>query len=298
MASGDESSGIPRDNVQPGPPPILEEAPQDSGRFVSIALALGALAVFVAIVWYAYDQGRQAGSEAVAPLIKAPGKPVKIKPSDPGGMAVPNRDKVIFEGVSEGGEQRVERLLPPPETPLPPPAKPAADGATETAPAARASLIPPPPKAVEGSAAPKTAEAPAAPKAAEGSAAPKTAEAPAAPKAAAAPKNPVQAPTSATPRAESKPTQVAKAAAKPAAGTYRVQIAAVRSAKAARAEWARLQRKNKDVLGSLTFASQKVDLGAKGVFYRIQAGMVARAEARKICATLRARKQPCLVVKP
>ena len=276
MASGDESSGIPRDNVQPGPPPILEEAPQDSGRFVSIALALGALAVFVAIVWYAYDQGRQAGSEAVAPLIKAPGKPVKIKPSDPGGMAVPNRDKVIFEGVSEGGEQRVERLLPPPETPLPPPAKPAADGATETAPAARASLIPPPPKAVEGSAAPKAAEAPAAPKAA------------------AAPKNPVQAPTSATPRAESKPTQVAK----PAAGTYRVQIAAVRSAKAARAEWARLQRKNKDVLGSLTFASQKVDLGAKGVFYRIQAGMVARAEARKICATLRARKQPCLVVKP
>lgn len=289
MASGDESSGIPRDNVQPGPPPILEEAPQDSGRFVSIALALGALAVFVAIVWYAYDQGRQAGSEAVAPLIKAPGKPVKIKPSDPGGMAVPNRDKVIFEGVSEGGEQRVERLLPPPETPLPPPAKPAADGATETAPAARASLIPPPPKAVKGS---------AAPKAAEGSAAPKTAEAPAAPKAAAAPKNPVQAPTSATPRAESKPTQVAKAVAKPAAGTYRVQIAAVRSAKAARAEWARLQRKNKDVLGSLTFASQKVDLGAKGVFYRIQAGMVARAEARKICATLRARKQPCLVVKP
>ena len=267
MASGDESSGIPRDNVQPGPPPILEEAPQDSGRFVSIALALGALAVFVAIVWYAYDQGRQAGSEAVAPLIKAPGKPVKIKPSDPGGMAVPNRDKVIFEGVSEGGEQRVERLLPPPETPLPPPAKPAADGATETAPAARASLIPPPPKVAKGSAAPK---------------------------AAAAPKNPVQAPTSATPRSESKPTQVAK----PAAGTYRVQIAAVRSAKAARAEWARLQRKNKDVLGSLTFASQKVDLGAKGVFYRIQAGMVARAEARKICATLRARKQPCLVVKP
>ena len=289
MASGDESSGIPRDNVQPGPPPILEEAPQDSGRFVSIALALGALAVFVAIVWYAYDQGRQAGSEAVAPLIKAPGKPVKIKPSDPGGMAVPNRDKVIFEGVSEGGEQRVERLLPPPETPLPPPAKPAADGATETAPAARASLIPPPPKVAKGS---------AAPKATEGSAAPKAAEAPAAPKAAAAPKNPVQAPTSATPRAESKPTQVAKALAKPAAGSYRVQIAAVRSAKAARAEWARLQRKNKDVLGSLTFASQKVDLGAKGVFYRIQAGMVARAEARKICATLRARKQPCLVVKP
>ncbi|MDP7381653.1 MAG: SPOR domain-containing protein [Alphaproteobacteria bacterium] len=247
---------------------------------MSIALALGALAVFVAIVWYAYDQGRQAGSEAVAPLIKAPGKPVKIKPSDPGGMAVPNRDKVIFEGVSEGGEQRVERLLPAPETPLPPPAKPAADGATETAPAARASLIPPPPKAVEGSAAPKAAEVPAAPKAV------------------AAPKNPVQAPTSATPRAESKPTQVAKAVAKPAAGTYRVQIAAVRSAKAARAEWARLQRKNKDVLGSLTFASQKVDLGAKGVFYRIQAGMVARAEARKICATLRARKQPCLVVKP
>ena len=92
--------------------------------------------------------------------------------------------------------------------------------------------------------------------------------------------------------------QVAKVVAKPPAGTYRVQIAAVRSAKAARAEWARLQRKNKDVLGSLTFASQKVDLGAKGVFYRIQAGMVARAEARKICATLRARKQPCLVVKP
>ena len=133
MASGDESSGIPRDNVQPGPPPILEEAPQDSGRFVSIALALGALAVFVAIVGCLRDQGRQAGSEAVAPLIKAPGKPVKIKPSDPGGMAVPNRDKVTFEGVNEGGEQRVERLYrllrrlchrPPNRPPTEPPRRP------------------------------------------------------------------------------------------------------------------------------------------------------------------------------
>ena len=162
MASGDESSGGPRDSVQPGPPPILEEAPQDSGRFVSIALALGALAVFVAIVWYAYDQGRRVGGEAVAPLIKAPSKPVKIKPSDPGGMAVPNRDKVIFEGVSEGGEQRVERLLPPPETPLPPPAKPAADGADDGPGGAR-QFDPPAAEGGEGSAAPQAAPAPVAP---------------------------------------------------------------------------------------------------------------------------------------
>ena len=44
---------------------------------------------------------------------------------------------------------------------------------------------------------------------------------------------------------------------------------------------------------------QSVDLGAgKGVFHRIQSSGVSEASANAICAGLKARSQPCIVVKP
>lgn len=74
---------------------------------------------------------------AQVPVIKADERPVKARPADPGGMEVPNQDKLIYErlGSAAGNEPEVERLLPAPETPQAPPVQPRPAG----------SAAPPPP---------------------------------------------------------------------------------------------------------------------------------------------------------
>ncbi|MCH9021000.1 MAG: SPOR domain-containing protein [Proteobacteria bacterium] len=74
---------------------------------------------------------------------------MKMRPDDPGGMAVPNQDKLVYDmvaGETEG--ETFERLLPPPEEPLPPPAPPAP----------KAEPAPVPEPAPEPAPAPKPAE--------------------------------------------------------------------------------------------------------------------------------------------
>ena len=95
------------------------------------------------------------------------------------------------------------------------------------------------------------------------------------------------------------PAPAKTAAATPATGNFRVQIAAVRSQQRAEAEWQRVQRKNPDVLSGLTLMTQQINLGAdKGIFFRIQAGPLSRQQAAKICQVLKSRKQACILVRP
>ena len=62
------------------------------------------------------------GADGGIPLVRAAPGPVKVRPENPGGLRVPDRDKLIY-GLIEGknGDQEVapgpERLLPPPEQP-------------------------------------------------------------------------------------------------------------------------------------------------------------------------------------
>ncbi len=85
----------------------------------------------------------------------------------------------------------------------------------------------------------------------------------------------------------------------PEAGAFRIQLAAMRSATAAEAEWRRLKRRHRDLLEALRPRVQRADLGAKGVFYRLQAGPLADAgRAKGLCETLARRTVPCLVITP
>jgi cell division septation protein DedD len=80
---------------------------------------------------------------------------------------------------------------------------------------------------------------------------------------------------------------------------YRLQLAAVRSPERAKEEWERLKRNNSDVLGSLDYVARRVDLGERGIFYRIQAGPVGDAAvAERRCGELKRRGVSCLLVKP
>lgn len=53
------------------------------------------------------------------PVVHADASPYKSQPNDPGGMKVPNQDKLVFNTVAPDGKVvTVERLLPPSEQPL------------------------------------------------------------------------------------------------------------------------------------------------------------------------------------
>ncbi len=100
--------------------------------------------------------------------------------------------------------------------------------------------------------------------------------------------------------------QVAKAAPAPApakavaAGSgWRIQIAAVRSADSARAEWQRQQKANPQLLGSLDLTVKRVTLKDKGTYFRVQGGPLKdKATAQKLCSDLKQKKVGCLIVRP
>lgn len=271
-------------------------------------------------------------SDGEVPIIRADINPVKVRPDNPGGLQVPNRDILVYERLpngsnSTGGAAPVERLLPPPETPLAVPRSSSAESSGSiTTPVPEISNTP---KLSDVESAVKPAPAPEAPTApslntlneqARKSAdvAPSTSPtrlskndtpptANAAPAPPAAPAVPVtKAEPSDRPEPERKAAAVAApspaptATQAPSTKVYRVQLAAARSEDAARKEWDRLRRGNLDLLGDLGLSVTKVDLGStKGIFYRLRAGPLANdGEARTLCKALAKRKVGCLVVRP
>lgn len=94
-----------------------------------LAAAVGAvlaLAAFAALLVYAYDDGRGRGPGA-APVVIAPDPgPYKVRPETPGGMAVPDRDKEVYDTIAAAPPGRDgERFAPGPERPMDRPAAPA-----------------------------------------------------------------------------------------------------------------------------------------------------------------------------
>jgi tetratricopeptide (TPR) repeat protein len=111
------------------------------------------------------------------------------------------------------------------------------------------------------------------------------------------PPPPVIAVTPPTPPATA-PTAVAAPPPEPAvvAEGYQVHLASVRRSGEAPDEWRRLQRAYPTLLGDLEVAVSQVDLGAgRGVWFRVQGGPLARAEARRRCAEFTARGVWCAV---
>jgi hypothetical protein len=233
----------------------------------SSALVLLVMAAFAGGVWFAHFAGRRhGGGTADVPLIRADTHPVKVRPAAPGGMVVPDQHMLVY------GERhdRVEHLLPSPEAPMPrpvpPPPAPKPQAAPVQAPPVQAAVSAPPapPAPAPAGPAPALAKAPPVP--------PATPAVPAKP--APAPLRPVIART----------------------GGIRLQLGSVRTPDEARREWQHLKEANADLLGNIDGFAVRADLGAKGIYYRIETAPLADpAVAAQICGELKRRGDGCIL---
>ena len=156
----------PMDPAQHGTMPY-RRIKRRSHRGLAVVLALGVMAMSAGTLWIGYRLSVGHAPSGDIPLIHADADPVKVKPDDPGGMEIPNRDRFVFNPT---GNMPVERLLPPPENPLPRPATtstpvvsaPAAPVSVQSpqAPAAPAAPVPavtvPPPQQAAAPPAPRS----------------------------------------------------------------------------------------------------------------------------------------------
>jgi cell division septation protein DedD len=259
---------------------------------VVLVAAGGLLAAAIVGGGVTYLTTRSSNGPATAsapPVIRADEKPIKVYPDAPGGMEVPNRDKLVYSRLKgEGDKGDVERLLPEPEQPI----RPAAPGAAPSS----ASASPPSPAA---GAMPEDEDLPA--EQATIPPAPPPAAPPAARAPAAQPAKPAQV-ASAKPLPAEPASKAAKPAVtrpQPAAGGFQVQLLAARSQDDAMAAWKKLQSKNSDVLAGMNGMVARADLGDRGVFYRLRVGPIANEQqAKSLCSTLSGRKVSCLIVRP
>ena len=270
-----------------------EDEPRRSGILRNIVV-VGVMIACAGAIYFAYDKGKQAGGAAggAVPLIRADQDPTKKKPDDAGG-STPDQDKLVYN-PNDQNAAKVERLLPPPEQPLPKPAP-----APAPAPAALEALpVPNVAPAAAPQAAPPTAAAGVATNAASQQAnSTGLMTAPPGAKAAPGVEIPPPPPPQTAQVAPAKPMPLAPKASEAAGGPLRIQIAATKDEPSARAEFARLQKAHADLLGNLSATVVKADLGEKGVFYRIQAGPIAdRAQADKLCSQLKPLGIGCIVV--
>jgi len=246
--------------------------------------------------------------EAAVPTFGPDQTPFKVAPAQPGGMQVPNQDSIVLNG--EGANPKVEQLLPPPEAPLPSPQPPQTTTTVEvpqpvsppsnTPPALMPDQSPPPP-VMPTVAAPTVAVPSLAP------AAPVTSSRQAtAPPILVTPGNSVPAtvvpamPVKPPPQQATAPPPAAIQAPAALAGKgWFLQLGAVRSTEAAQQEWNHLKGAQGDLLGSLAANAVRVDLGDRGIFYRIVAGPIAEeSAATRTCNALKQRNVGCILLKP
>jgi hypothetical protein len=241
------------------------------------------------------------------PVVQADSAPLRVKPANPGGLQVAGAGNEIFSG---GSDTDVEKLAPPPETPDPqglraaPPARPATGAvARATEPAARAPGVvgsaksPPEPATAPAGAPPSGTLSPAA---AQIVAALKPGNVGVTPQA-----RPAEMPVrpAATPAVRPAETPAVRSAVAPAAaaehgaGSKRalVQLAALTSEPAAKAEWDRLVKHWPDLFGGHQPSFSKTEHSGQ-VFWRVRTGgFDSVAQATAFCERLRAKGGGCSV---
>ena len=222
------------------------------------------------------------------PIVRAPRIPVKVRPKKPGGIEIPNRDIFVYDRLERMPPQgTTENLLPRPERPLSPPE---ANLSSKSMAATKLNSSPEPPKTIGSQ--PAVAEVLAIQK-------PKPSLSMANIK-----KKQDKSVSAVLPKPKlldsvNREALIVKKENKSATNNFQIQLLAVRSAAAVEKEWVRLKKKHISLLGKLSLNVVRVNLGEKGVFYRLHTGPLAnKGTARALCDALIKVKVACLVIRP
>lgn len=241
-------------------------------------LTVVALLAFAAIIWYAYPEDEEKYAGMDVPVVVAQKDAYKFTPDDPGGMEVRHQDSTVFDPLERKPSQTVEKLMPTPEEPInradvlkggvAARLEPKLDMQMEKLDAGAEKFVA---KAEDVKMA-DVVKPVAKPEATVKTAVAKPAEPPAS-------------------------LSVETQAASDGKMVY-IQLGSYRNTAGASEDWGRLKKKHPSLLGNLEMRTQRVDLGSKGVFNRLQAGKVSEAKAKEICETLKSSNPGgCMVVR-
>ncbi len=217
-----------------------------------MALIAGGLAAVVALGYGGYSLIARA--PRTVPVIEADGRPVRVRPDNPGGMQVAGAEEQIMGGAGTG---QADVMAPAPEVPQPQALRAQIQAARQPAPA------PPPPPVQPVS----LAVAPAPPP----------------PAISAMPEQRVVVPV--------KPPIAPRSQA--AAAGPQVQLAAMESEAAAMAEWQRLAKRMPDLLGGRQPAVQRTDRDGKTFFRLRTGGFTDSAQATSFCTQVKSKGGGC-----
>lgn len=286
----------------------FEEKRNEINRSKNVFIgAVSGVALAAVVGWFVLSPRYSNNSNAELPVIRRPQTAIKIQPTEPGGMEILNQDKSVYDIIEkkDGSAPVVENLLPPPEEPQAPIiapqqiaevnnetidkiideeiTSPAVDVTTKAeeiikiaeAPKVSAAIIP----QEEEKLVPLSQVAPTPVETVEVKEV-ATIEV----------KEAVQIPV--------KPeVEVAKAPAKAGKGSWQIQLMSSPNQKALETSWNGMVKKY-SVLKDQPHEIETADLGAKGIFYRLQAGAFAdRNGADTLCKDIKALGGTCIVKK-
>ena len=238
-----------------------------------LALAIGVLLVFGAVVWNTYRQGVRSNGGGL-PSVIADAQPYKRIPDERGGLEVRDTDKRFYDQMDaseripdlanlDGGDGS-DMLQGGPPIDLRP-TDDEVDGSD-------------PDNGMPNSVADEVAELADLSRPDRGIESEALAPMPA-------------------PRAPLPPREVSPQFAFSEGGQYLVQVAAFRTQDAAEAAWRKSASEHPDLYRGAGKRIQRADLGAKGVFYRLRVGGFSqKTEADAFCDALKAEGDNCIVV--
>ena len=261
---------------------------------VKALLVLAVVGIFIYIAWYAYTSPGTV-EDASLPVIQASAEIVKSKPENPGGLVVANRDKGIFEGMSNTPAKKVktEKTVTPPEAPV-----------SKQVVAEKIEKALPVVKEPETVAANPNPDFIVSKKAEE----PKPAPVQVVAETSELDKelediqpNPVTEPAAVAEVVAQPTVQTEVVQSAPASGglklpkTYTIRIAALKNEQATIEAWKSLKSTYQDVLGNLSNEVVVAEKDGKEVYYLHAGPISSQAQAEQICKSLQERGRRCRV---
>lgn len=250
-------------------PEDLEEKNFSSMKlhFIALGIFVGVLSI-VLIGFFVFGSADETQKDVI--MINATAEPVKVRPENPGGMAIPDQDKMVYDRMRTNNvNTKVENLFPEPEQPVIPNILAIENNAPDTKFVAMEDVQSINPLADEA------AQAQSEPV-----------------------KKVENVPLTAPAPAVKQKSAVKKTTSETEGGIWSVQLMSSSNKQTVEKAWSQILAKHKALLSNMTHKIMPAQIPGKGTFYRLRVGSFkTRDMANALCKKLKAQKQDCIPVK-